>query len=86
VPRELIEGHVMVMPDGERQFWDPHGILSACIQSSDASRKSWLDFLNSNPRAREAWCQQRGSPTIQSTTSSRELVDEIDRWMDKPCQ
>jgi Family of unknown function (DUF6152) len=86
VPRQLIEGHVMVMPDGAKQFWDPHGIIGACIQSSDDSRKSWLEFLNSNPRAREAWCQQRGSQATQSTTSSRELVDEIDRWIDKPCQ
>lgn len=86
VPRELIEGHVMVMSDGGKQFWDPHGIMSACIQSSDESRKSWLDFLNSNPRARETWCQQRAWPASQSTTSSRELVDEIDRWIDKPCQ
>jgi hypothetical protein len=86
VPRELIEGHVMVMPDGEKQLWDPHGIMSACIQSSDDSRKSWLEFLNSNPRARDAWCQQRGWPAAQSTTSSRELVEEIDRWIDKPCR
>ena len=86
VPRQLIEGHVMVTPDGEKQFWDPHGLISACIGSSADSRKSWLAFLNSNARAREAWCQQRASPATQSTASSRELVEEIDRWIDKPCQ
>ena len=86
VPRQLIEGHVMVMSDGEKQLWDPHGIMSACIQSSDDSRKSWLEFLNSNPRARDVWCQQRQGAATQSTTASRELVDEIDRWIDKPCQ
>jgi hypothetical protein len=86
VPRQLIEGHVMVTSDGEKQFWDPHGLISACIGSSADSRKSWLAFLNSNPGAREAWCQQRASPATQSTASSRELVEEIDRWIDKPCQ
>ena len=86
VPRQLIEGHVMVLSDGQRQFWDPHGIISACIGSSDDPRKSWLDFLNSNSRAREAWCQQRAWAANQSTTSSRDLVEEIDRWIDKPCE
>jgi hypothetical protein len=86
VPRQLIEGHVMVMSDGEMQFWDPHGLISACIGSSADPRNSWLAFLNSNARAREAWCQQRGTPAMQSTASSRELVEEIDRWIDKPCQ
>jgi hypothetical protein len=86
VPRQVIEGHVMVMSDGEKQFWDPHGIISACILGSDDPPKSWIDLLNSNPRAREAWCQQRGWAATQSTTSSRQLVDEIDRWIDKPCQ
>ena len=86
VPRQLIEGHVMVLSDGQRQFWDPHGIISACIGSSDDPRKSWLDFLNSNSRAREAWCQQRALAANQSTTSSRDLVEEIDRWIDKPCE
>ena len=86
VPRQLIEGHVMVMSDGEKQFWDPHGIMSACIQSSGDARKSWVDFLNSNPRARDAWCEQRGWKATQATTSSKELVEDIDRWIDKPCQ
>jgi len=56
------------------------------IQTSNDSQKSWLDVLNSNPRARDVWCQQREWPASQSTTSSRELVDEIDRWIDRPCQ
>jgi hypothetical protein len=86
VPRQLIEGHVMVLSDGQKQFWDPHGLISACIVSSDDPRQSWLDFLNSNPRAREAWCQQRGWPATQSTASSRELVEEIDRSIDMPCE
>jgi hypothetical protein len=85
VPRQLIEGHVMVMSDGQKQFWDPHGIISACIQSSDVPRQAWLEFLNSNARARQAWCEQRGWPATQSTTS-RALVDEIDSSIDKPCQ
>jgi hypothetical protein len=82
VPRELIEGHVMVLADGQKQFWDPHGLISACIGSSADPWPSWLDFLNSSPRAREAWCEQRGWPSTQST---RDLVDEINSSIDKPC-
>ena len=85
VPQQLIEGHVMVTSDGEKQIWDPHGLITACIGSSSNSRQSWLDFLNSNSRAREAWCQQRGWQANKSTTS-RDLVEEIDSSIDKPCQ
>jgi hypothetical protein len=86
VPRELIEGHVMVLADGQRQIWDPHGIISACIGSSDQPRQSWLDFLNSNSRAREAWCQQRAWSANQSTAKSRDLVEKIDRSIEEPCE
>jgi hypothetical protein len=86
VPRQLIEGHVMVMSDGQKELWDPHGVITACIQSSDAPWPSWLDFLNSNRRAREAWCQQRAYAANQSTTSSRELVETISGSIEKPCE
>jgi hypothetical protein len=85
VPRQLIEGHVMLMSDGQKQFWDPHGIMSACIQISGEPRESWRDFLNSNERAREAWCQQRGWQANQAA-SSRQLIEDLDRSIDKPCQ
>jgi uncharacterized protein DUF6152 len=85
VPRQLIEGHVMVTSDGQKELWDPHGVISACIQSSDEAWPSWLDFLNSNARAREAWCQQRAYSANQAQTL-RELVDAITGSIEKPCE
>ena len=83
---QAVAGHVMVMPDGEKRFWEPHGIISECIRSSDDQRPSWLAFLNSNPRARQAWCEQRRYAHVQSTASLRELVEEIDGSIDDPCE
>jgi len=54
---QFVWGHVMVIPDGEKQLWNPHGVTSECMRSSDDQRQSWLDFLNSNTRVRQAWCQ-----------------------------
>jgi Family of unknown function (DUF6152) len=82
---QFVAGHVMVMPDGQKRLWEPHGLISECIRSSDDQRQSWLDFLNSNPSVRQAWCEQRGYTHIQSTASLREFVEEVNRLIDNPC-
>jgi hypothetical protein len=82
---QFVAGHVLVMPDGEKRLWEPHGVISECIRSSDNQRQSWLDFLNSDPRVRRAWCEQRVYEDIQSTASLRELVEEINSSIDNPC-
>lgn len=82
---QFVAGHVLTMPDGEKRFWEPHGIISECIRSRDDQRQSWLDFLNSNPRARQAWCEQRGYAHVRSTAPLSEFVAEIDRLIDDPC-
>lgn len=82
---QSVAGHVMVMPDGERRLWEPHGLISECVRSSDDQRQSWLDFLNSNSRARQAWCQQRGMESVQSTASLREFVEQINGLIAIPC-
>jgi Family of unknown function (DUF6152) len=83
---QFVWGHVMVKSDGGKRLWNPHGIIGECIRSSDDQRQSWLDFLNSNSRARDGWCQQRRYAYIQSTASLRELVEEINGSIDDPCE
>lgn len=83
---QSVAGHVLVMPDGEKQFWEPHGVISECIRSSDDERQSWLNFLNSDPRARQAWCEQMGHAHNQSTVSLSEFVEETNDLLDAPCQ
>jgi hypothetical protein len=79
-------GHVMLTADGEKRMWNPHGVLGECIRSSNEPTQSWLDFLDSNPRARELWCQQRGYAHVRSTPPARELVAEIDNSIADPCE
>ncbi len=83
---QFVAGHVMVEPDGSKRLWEPHGILSECIRSSDDDRQLWLDFLNSNRRARQAWCQQRRYTLIQSNASLAAFVEQINSSIDVPCR
>lgn len=83
---QFVAGHVIVMPAGEMKFWEPHGIISECMRSSDDQRQPWLDFLNTNPRARQPWCEQRRYAVVQSNTSLSEFVEEINSLLDEPCK
>jgi hypothetical protein len=83
---QFVAGHVIVMPDGERRLWEPHGFISECIRSSDDPRQAWLDFLDSDRRARQAWCEQRAHTHNQSNASLRGLVEEINGLIDNPCE
>jgi hypothetical protein len=85
-PAQFVAGHVMVMSDGEKRLWEPHGLISECILSADDDRQSWLGFVNSNPRVRRAWCDQSRYTHIQSTESLREFVKEINGLIDNPCE
>ena len=82
----FVAGHVMVTSDGEKRLWEPHGVISECIRSSDDQRQSWLDFLNSSRRVRQVWCEQRAYTHVQSTASLAELVEEINSLTDDPCE
>ncbi len=82
----FVAGHVMVMSDGKRQLWEPHGLLSECISSSDDPRQAWLDFLKSSPGVLQAWCAQRGYSAIRSDASLGKLVEEIDHSINNPCE
>jgi hypothetical protein len=83
---QTVAGHVMVMADGEKRFWEPHGIISECIRSADDQRRSWLALLDTNPLARQAWCEQRRYAIVQSNESLQELVAEIDSSIEDPCR
>ena len=80
-----VAGHVMITADGEKRLWEPHGVIGECIRSSDEPRQSWVDFLNASPRAREAFCEQRGYALVQSNASLRDLVEEINGSIDNSC-
>ena len=80
----LVAGHVLRMADGEMQLWEPHGIISECMRSSN-DRTRWLDFLNANASAREAWCVQRRYAAVESNASLSEFVDEIGGQLENPC-
>lgn len=85
-PRQLIEGHVMLMPDGDRRFWDPHGLISECMRSSDDQRQAWLEFLRSDQRALNAWCQQQAYEAVSTNAALTAYVEEIDGLLEEPCR
>lgn len=83
---QFVAGHVMVMADGEKRLWEPHGLLSECIRSSADPWRSWLDFLDTSARARDAWCEQRRYTHVSSTAALVELVESIDGSLAEPCE
>lgn len=84
--QQFVAGHVLVLPDGERRMWEPHGRLGECMRSSDDQRQSWLDFLTANPAAWQAWCQQREFAVGESAASLRDFMEEIDGALVKACE
>jgi hypothetical protein len=85
-PLTFVAGHVMVMPDGEKRLWEPHGVISECIRISENQGQSWLDFLDSSPRARQAWCEQMKYTRNQSSAATSQLEEEINSLIDDPCE
>ncbi|HVS24269.1 MAG TPA: DUF6152 family protein [Gammaproteobacteria bacterium] len=86
LPLQLVAGHLLVMPDGRKRLWEPHGLLSACMRSTDDRRQSWLNLLNTNPGAHQAWCEQRTYSAVLSAASLTSFVDEINRSLADPCK
>jgi hypothetical protein len=83
---QYVAGHVMLLADGQKRSWEPHGFIAECIRSSDESRQSWLAFINASPRAREAWCAQRRFARTRTAASLEDLVEEINGLIDNPCE
>lgn len=82
---QLVTGHVMVVPDGEKQLWEPHGVIAACIRSSDEARQGWFDFLTDERNARQAWCQQKTYAVVRTDAALSEFVEAFDDLLDAPC-
>lgn len=83
---QYVAGHVIVMPDGAMDFWEPHGIISECMRSSDDKRPAWVDLLNANPRARQLWCGHWRDAVDQSNVSLREFFEAINSSLYEPCK
>lgn len=83
---QFVAGHVMRMQDGTLRFWEPHGVLGECIRSSDQTRQSWLDLLDTDARAWRSWCEQRDYPGIQSNAGLSQLIEEVNGQLDNPCR
>jgi len=83
---QSVGGHVMVTPNGEKRLWEPHGLIGECIRSSEEERQSWIDFVNSNLRVWQNWCQQMENAHTRSTASLMELVEEVNSLIDDPCE
>ena len=81
-PPPYVHGHMLVMPDGRWQPWGPYGQLENCVRAGDQAQ-SWLDFLNTDPFARELWCNGNPAPTIAAAVA---LADEVNRLLASPCQ
>jgi hypothetical protein len=83
LPPPFVHGHVLVMPDGQMQSWGPYGKIDNCVRPNDLTQ-SWLDFLNTDPLARDLWCGSRAFVRVASITP-KAFVDEINSLMTNPC-
>jgi hypothetical protein len=82
----LILGHMLVTTGGAMRVWEPYGLISECMRSSNDQRQSWIELLNANPEARNFWCNQRGSAAVQSNASLKGFVEETNGLLADPCK
>ena len=82
----LILGHMLVTTGGAMRVWEPYGLVSECMRSSNDQRQSWIEVLNANPEARKFWCDQRGSAAVQSNASLKGFVEETNGLLADPCK
>ena len=83
-PPRFVHGHVLVMPNGRKQWWGPYGKLDNCVRPGDQTQ-SWVDYLNANPAVQDHWCNQFTASFPLSALSSSALVDEINQLVANPC-
>lgn len=79
----LIHGHVLVLPNGQLRSWGPYGKMQNCLRPGD-DPKRWHELMQSDPLAREAWCD-KARAAIPTRAESRALVDEIDAALAQTC-
>jgi hypothetical protein len=81
---KFMHAPVIVMPDGHMQSWGPYGKLDNCVRASDRA-SAWRDFLNTDPLARDLWCNGR-SNTKAASVAPEALVDEIGGLITNRCE
>jgi hypothetical protein len=81
---KFMHGHVIVMPDGHMQSWGPYGKMNNCVRPTDRA-KTWGDFLNTEPLARDLWCNGRSNTKVASI-APKALVDEVDSLITNRCK
>lgn len=81
--RAFVHGQVLVMADGQMRLFGGYGKLENCIRPDDQIQ-AWLNFLKTDQRARQAWCNSRVFANFPSLPP-RAFVDEINRLMANPC-
>jgi hypothetical protein len=82
VSPNFVHGHMLVFPDGRKRLWGPYGKLGNCVRP-DEPAQAWVDFLNTDPLAWEAWCVWRNGAT--SAVASSAFLDEVKRSLGAPC-
>ena len=79
----FVHGKVIKLEDGTMRMWGPYGAIVQCVQPND-ELELWLDFLNTQPPARTAWCRRFVNPLPQPPGTT-ELIEEISARMASPC-
>ena len=79
----FVHGKVIRLADGTMRMWGPYGAIVLCVRPNDEP-EMWLNFLNTRPLARTAWCRRFVNPLPEPPGTS-ELIEEISRRMDSPC-
>jgi len=83
-PSDFLHGHLLILPGGEMRAWGSYGKLENCIRPGD-DVKAWVDFVNSDERARTLWCHSRLDFTAVPSIAPPGFADEVDRGMDYAC-
>jgi Family of unknown function (DUF6152) len=82
-PRPALHVHMLVMPDGKMRLYGAYGKLDNCVRPGDTA-DSWVEFLNRDRLARDAWCKNRNLVTVPSI-APKAVAEEIDRRIANPC-
>ena len=80
----IVHGHMLVTQSGQKQPWGPYGKIENCVRPND-SAQSWLEFVNTNPMAREYWCGSRRYVKVASI-APQPLLAAVDAGMATRCQ
>jgi hypothetical protein len=71
------------MPGGNLRLFGGYGKPENCVRPGDQV-PAWVEFVNTDQRAREAWCTSRVFGNFPSLPPQA-FVDEVSRLMANPC-